>query len=230
MIKARFPGTYVEADVSGTAVRFFVNNPADVIQRHHMAGEFYEQEDLALIARHLRPDSRYLDVGANVGNHVIYLCRIAGLRQVTVIEPNGQAIAILRVNLRLNDLDSRVDTSLLGYGLSDRSGSADMFAVDNNLGGARFDLAQEGPFVLRTGDDLLGERQFDFVKIDVEGMEIACLRGLEGLIGRCRPALYVEVDNDNVAAFGAWCNAHGYAVQERIRRYTMNENYLVVPS
>jgi len=82
MIKARFPGTYVEADVSGTAVRFFVNNPADVIQRHHMAGEFYEQEDLALIARHLRPDSRYLDVGANVGNHVIYLCRIAGLRQV----------------------------------------------------------------------------------------------------------------------------------------------------
>ena len=151
-------------------------------------------------------------------------------RHATVIEPNGQAMAILRVNLRLNDLESRVDTSLLGFGLSDRSGTGDMFNLENNLGGARFDLQKTGPFTLRAGDELLGERRFDFIKIDVEGMEIACLRGLEGLIARCRPVLYVEVDNDNVVAFGEWCGSHGYAVQERIRRYTMNENYLVVPS
>lgn len=230
MLQVRVPGTFVEAAIAGHTVRFFVHNPADIIQRHHLAGEFYEPEELAIIGRHLGPQSRYLDIGANVGNHVIYACRVLGVRQATVIEPNGQAMVLLRVNLRLNDLQQVVDQSLLGYGLSDRAGRGDMVSHRDNLGGARFEEAAAGPFELRTGDELLGARDFDFVKIDVEGMELKCLAGLERLIGRCRPALFVEVDNGNAAAFADWCAARGYVVRERFRRYTMNENYLVTPA
>lgn len=230
MLQVRVPGTYVEAAIAGQAVRFFVHNPADVIQRHHLAGEFYEPEELAIIGRYLTPQSRYLDVGANVGNHVIYACRVLGVRQATVIEPNGPAIALLRLNLRLNDLQQVVDQSLLGYGLSDRASRGDMVSHRDNLGGARFDDTSAGPFELRTGDELLGGREFDFVKIDVEGMELQCLAGLQGLIERCRPALFVEVDDANAAAFAAWCAARGYLVRERFRRYTVNENFLVTPA
>ena len=230
MLTMRVPGTFVEAVVADQRIRFFVHNPADVIQSHHLNGEFYEVEELALMSKYMTAQTRYLDVGANVGNHVLYLCRILGLRQVTVVEPNGPAMALLRINLALNDLQDRVDVSCLGYGLSDQAGQGDMTTHRDNLGGARFVEFGSGPFQLSTGDALLGDRDFDFIKIDTEGMEMRCLRGLEGLIRRCRPALFVEVDNANVAAFLQWCAEHGYLVRETFRRYIDNENYLVTPA
>lgn len=230
MLQKKIPGTFVETRMGGQLIRFFVHNPADIIQRHHAAGEFYEPEELALMSRYMNPGTRYLDIGANVGNHVIYLARLAGLQQITVIEPNGPAMAILGINLALNGLEDRVDCSCLGYGLSDQPGRGDMYAQKDNLGGARFVEAPDGPFELRRGDELLAGRAFDFVKVDTEGMELRCLAGLEQLIGRCRPTLFVEVDNANAGAFQDWCAGHGYLVRERFRRYTANENYLVTPA
>lgn len=230
MLQRKIPGIFVEADIAGQQIRFFVHNPADVIQRHHAKGEFYEPEELALMSAYMQPGTRYLDVGANVGNHVIYLARCAGLRNLVVIEPNGPAQAVLRINLALNGLEDRVDAAFLGYGLSDRPGRAQMYSQQDNLGGAYCVDAPDGPFELRTGDDLLGDRSFDFIKIDTEGMELRCLAGLKGLIGRCRPVLFVEVDNANVAGFRSWCEDKGYVVRKRFRRYLANENYLVTPA
>lgn len=230
MLYKKIPGTFIEAEIAGQVIRFFVHNAADLIQRHHAAGEFYEPEELALMASHMHADTRYLDVGANVGNHVIYLARCVGLRHLTVIEPNGPAMAILRINLALNGLEDRVDTSCLGYGLSDVTGRGEMYSHPDNLGGAYFVESADGPFELRNGDELLGGRSFDFIKIDTEGMELKCLAGLGQLIGRCRPVLFVEVDNANAAAFQDWCAANRYVIRERFRRYTANENYLVTPA
>jgi FkbM family methyltransferase len=230
VLQKRIPGTFVEAAIADQAIRFFVHNPADIIQRHHINGEFYEPEELALMSRYMTPETRYLDIGANVGNHVIYLARLRGVRDIVVIEPNGPAMAILQINLMLNGITGLVDTSCLGVGLSDEACRGDMVSHKDNLGGARFVEAADGPFQLVTGDGLLGDRPFDFIKVDTEGMEIRCLRGLEKLIRRCRPTLFVEVDDANSSAFLAWCEAHGYGVRERFRRYMTNENYLVTPS
>lgn len=230
MLQKCIPGAFVEALIAGEVLRFFVHNPADIIQRHHAKGEFYEAEELALMFRYMTPQTRYLDIGTNVGNHVIYLARCGGLRDIVVIEPNGPAIAILQINLSLNAIGQFVDTSYLGYGLSDGAYRGNMVAHKDNLGGAHFVDAADGPFQLVTGDALLGDRSFDFIKIDTEGMEIKCLHGLDALIRRCRPTLFVEVDNANVPAFLAWCSSHDYVVAERFRRYTANENYLATPS
>jgi hypothetical protein len=41
-------------------------------------------------------------------------------------------------------------------------------------------------------DQLLGERQVDTVKIDVEGHEMAVIEGLGAVVDRCRPTLLCE--------------------------------------
>lgn len=229
MIQKRIPGTFVETIVAGQAVRFFVHNPSDVIQRHHLAGEFYEAEELHLLSRYVTPATRYLDVGANVGNHAIYLYKISHISNIFVIEPHTPAIVLLQINLALNGMETVVDTSGLGVGLSDCAGKADMVTAENNLGRTYYVSNPEGLFPLTTGDELLGERAFDLIKIDVEGMEVMCLNGMQRLIARCRPMLFVEVDNVNQDAFLEWCAAHRYGVKERFRRYPHNESYLVAP-
>ena len=223
------PGKVVETTISGQQVRFFVNDPDDLIQGHHQRGEFYEEEELALIAGHVTPQTRYLDIGANVGNHIVWLMLYAGLQSAVAVEPNPKAIAILETNLRLNGLLEAVDMSCTGFGLADKPGRAILEVPSHNLGGARFDQTTSEGLPVVTGDELLGNRDFDFVKIDVEGMEISCLTGLDQTIRRCRPTMFIEVDNQNTLAFQLWLNKNGYVVAERYKRYTANENFLIVP-
>ncbi len=82
---------------------------------------------------------------------------------------------------------------------------------------------------LRRGDDLLADITPDFIKIDVEGMEMSVLSGLSGTVARCRPTFFVEVDNVNRDAFLQWVETNSYAVRARFRRYRANENFLIVP-
>lgn len=227
MIKVKLPGMIIKALIANKDIRFFVNNPADHIQQFHVQGQFYEQEELALMSKYMTSDTHYVDVGANIGNHVIYFGKYLGLRNIVAIEPNPLAAALLEINLLLNELADAVDLSCLGYGLSDEIGNADMIIPRNNLGAARVMDNIDGNLRLVAGDELLGERPVDFLKIDTEGMEMKCLRGLERTIKRCRPTIFVEVDDENAQNFQAWCNEHEYQIAARLKRYTTNVNFLL---
>ena len=234
-LKLRIGGMLVESHIFGKDISFFVHQPEDSIQRYHMQGEFYEIEEMNLMSRYLKPTDSYLDIGSNIGNHLLFIGKILGLRNLVAIEPNPLAIAILKTNIRLNQLDDCVDLSCLGFGLSDEPGQAVLEVPRNNLGGATMvslqaDSPEQNPISIRVGDEVFPERHFDFIKMDVEGMELKCLAGLRGLIERCQPIMFIEVDDENAEAFKKWCTDNAYKVEETYRRYPVNENYLIVPA
>lgn len=220
------PGIFVEFAYRGRAVRFFVRNVADIVQAHHANGVFYEQDHLEIVERFLKPGGVFLDIGANVGNHAIFVAKFCKPGRVVVIEPNPQALVLLRLNLLLNQVD--VDQSHLGVGLSDQERQAQASVPANNLGGAKMILKEDGPLKLVTGDSLFAGQQVDFIKIDVEGQELAALAGLEETITRCRPSMFIEVDEENRAGFSAWMERHAYEVAHAFPRYR-NQNFVVRP-
>lgn len=227
------PGQSVRAVIHGQPVHFFVANPRDSIQKIHATGAFYEAEELDIIRRWCPPGAVFCDIGSNVGNHAIYALKFLHAARVVLCEPNPEAIAILLTNIGLNGLLDRCDTTKLGFGLSDRDeGGKVIMASARNLGGGRImDAADntEGGITLRRGDELLADITPDFVKIDVEGMEMSVLAGLPDLIARARPIFFIEVDNINRDAFLKWVADNSYAVRARFRRYRANENFLIVP-
>ena len=234
-------GTIVTNSVDGHKVSFFVADERDAIQKHHRAGQFYEAEELAIIADHLRPGSTFVDVGANVGNHTVYACVLAGAGHAVIFEPNPPAVELCRINLALNGLLPLVDTSGLGVGLSDTAGMAAIVPTpkstriplrrrSGNLGGTQLRPDNvAGPIRLIRGDEALAGQEVDFVKIDVEGMEMRVLAGLQDTLRRSRPKIFVEVDDQNAAEFGDWLPSQSYKVASRFRRYEVNENFLCVP-
>jgi FkbM family methyltransferase len=229
-IRKRVPGVIIETIISGKIIRFFVNNPSDIIQKEHHRGHFYEVEELTFMSGYMTSRTAYLDIGANIGNHIIWLNKFIGLTNIVVIEPHPLAIAILETNLLLNEMTNYVDLSYLGVGLSDRVGHASMVAYEDNLGSARFIDGSAGNIKLTTADKLLGNRNFDFVKIDTEGMELKCLSGMRSLLERCRPIMFIEVDNRNADEFREWAKQNVYIIERTFRRYQENENYLIVPA
>jgi FkbM family methyltransferase len=221
------PGMVAEFGFRGAAVRFFVRNIRDIIQNAHVNGGFYEVDHLAVLERHLKPGGVFLDIGANVANHAIYVAKFCRPGQVIVIEPNPEALILLRINLLLNNLN--IDISHLGLGLSDRDQRAEPDTPVNNLGGTKMVLNEAGPLRLVTGDSLFATRHIDFIKIDVEGHEMAVLGGLEQTIAASRPPMFIEVDNHNEAAFQTWLADHAYEVVHAFPRYR-NQNFVIRPT
>jgi FkbM family methyltransferase len=66
----------------------------------------------------------------------------------------------------------------------------------------------EDDTVIQPLDELNAEPAF--IKIDVEGMGNAVLRGLRKTIERRRPAMMIEVESDEIDAMLAFTNAFGY--------------------
>ncbi len=213
--------------IAGAEIAFAVDNPTDAIQRHHVAGTFYEPEELDLIAAHCPPGAVYVDIGANIGNHLLFVAAFLAPARLIPFEPNPEAISLLRANVEANGLSGITDLSHLGVGVSDREEEGMGLAFTPiNLGGAR--MRKGGTIATRTGDAMLAGVTPDFVKIDVEGMEMAVLAGLSATLARARPVILVEVHDANLAAFRGWLAGAGYRKAHEMA-YDGYRNFLLLP-
>ncbi|MDT2019453.1 FkbM family methyltransferase [Methylocella sp. CPCC 101449] len=220
-------GEVVKFEYRSEEVCFFIQNKNDIIQKRHASGVFYEIEELSIIEKYFE-GGVFLDVGTNVGNHAIFAAKYLHPDEIILIEPNQEAIDILDINLRLNELKSKIRTDLLGIGLSEKAGKSKVVSQTDNLGGARLVADEQGGIQLARGDDLLSGQRIDFIKLDVEGLEIAALNGLIMTIKRYAPKMFVEVDHRNRDLFLNFISELDYSVEETFKRYQYNENYMVV--
>ena len=220
-------GAVVRFRVNDVPFRFFVEDDLDAVQAHHRSGEIYEAEELAIIGRAYRGGT-FVDVGGNVGNHAIYAAKILKAPRVIIFEPEPLAADVCEINVALNPCEAEIELHRLA--LSDAAGRARASYSEQNLGGTRMEPADNGNIEMVRGDDMLQGEEVGFIKIDTEGSELRALVGLQETINRCRPPLFVEVENGNIAGFHAFCDAHDYQIAEEYRRYPVCTNFLAVPA
>ncbi len=225
-----FPGVEITvANIEGKRVLFGTDMERDPIQRNHRRGDFYEYGELKLLRNLVDPGGVFVDIGANTGNHSLFAAMFMGMSKVIPFEPNPLAYRLLQLNTLLNNVDDIVVLDHLGLGLADREADGyGMEARDRNLGAARM-LEGTGDIPVSTGDAQLADITPTVIKIDVEGMEMRVLQGLEQTIARAQPVMLVEVDQENYDAFEALLERLNYDVAKTIQRYKSNRNYLVVP-
>jgi len=65
------------------------------------------------------------------------------------------------------------------------------------------------------------------IKIDVEGHELSCLRGLMPVLERDRPLLFVEVGEQHQGDLLGLLHPLGYCVAEEFSRYKGMTNWLL---
>lgn len=173
------------------------------------------EAEIRLVPRLADPKRISVDVGANRGVWTEALRRHS--RAVVAFEPNPKMF---------HDLARRIGAgaTALPYALSDRSGVGELRVprrrrgfsnrgatlAHDSLGAAAFGALDVE--TRRLDDFDLGD--VGLIKIDVEGHELAVLRGAAGLIARCRPALIVEMEEKHlhrpIAGALAEVAAYGY--------------------
>ena len=200
----------------GKATRFAIDNPFDIIQQHHLQGQFFEIDELKVVRDVVGPGKTIVEVGANIGNHLAFYAHHMDSKKIFPFEPNPAAINLLRRNIEANGLDEVVDARGIGIGAGASYGTFSVeLPYDNNLGAARLAKSGEGQLEVYPLDERLKGEAVDFIKIDVEGMEFDVLAGAAQIIDQNRPVLMVEVFRDKISDFEAWCRSHGYKIKNR---------------
>ena len=212
----------------GEQFRFYVGNPFDLIHRSFLKGRFFEAAELAFVETWVKPGAAIVEVGAYVGNHVVYYARFMRPGSITVIEPNPAAIALLRRNLAANAVVN-AELSWLGIGAAQ---TADNYALvcegSDNGGATRLVQAAGGAVKSKPLDDLIAHA-VDFIKIDVEGMELEVLAGAGRIIAESRPKIMIEVFRHQMPRFDAWLGLNQYRVRQRFE-YVHAVNFMLEPA
>jgi FkbM family methyltransferase len=157
----------------------------------------------SIISHLVTSGDRVMDIGGNIGEYAKFLSGLVGQTGFVVsVEPLPRNIVILnyvKQKLRLDNV------SIIRCAVSECDGQAELSiprsesGVENyyrpSIGGS------EGRKVLvktRSIDSLLigNEQRVTFIKIDVEGHELPCVRGAVSTLRNDRPALLVEVSGD----------------------------------
>lgn len=215
---------------AGQTVRMLVTRPSDYVMKQHLEHRFAYEPVLETLKSQIGPDTRVLDIGAGFGNSAMYFAIACGARQVTVIEPHPEAVAVLRANGEENR-SAMIDTSLLGIALAERPGRADLtMPYQTHLGGARMELADNGSIPVERGDDVLGQRDFDFILVDVNGHEAHALSGLSRLIERCRPTICASTTPYTRPRLDAFLLRRGYSPGASVELHAGKQSFDVYHS
>ncbi len=152
---------------------------------------------MRFLRRWVRPGFVACDIGANIGTYTVPLSRLVGpTGHVVAFEPNRPTFACLRQNIRQNRLGN---VTILRAAAGPESGVADLVVTANNFGEVHLapvaSAHSRGPagdahsgaaaagtarVAVTTVDAEIARlrlKRVDFIKIDVEGFELAALRG-----------------------------------------------------
>ena len=191
--------------------------------------------------RHLRqfvrPDTTIIDVGANVGFFTIpFASWVSGVRgRVLAIEPERENILSLKAAALSSVHSGRIE--IVEAAAADVDG--ELYLALNPGNPADHRLAARGVPIrgttLRSLVDSYGQGVVSLIKIDVQGAELRVLRGAVEILGRDRPAIFLEIDDSALAAAGDsaqavidFLEAHGYKMhvldaRDGVRRITASE-------
>jgi len=139
----------------------------------------------------LQPGAVVYDVGANIGYHASAFANAGA--QVYAFEPNAQNYLLLNKNAQNIKQGSSIVCVNCAIGDTVREiYSADIdITQQSNYGGAKLN-DNVGTKVQMTTLDNLGLPLPELIKIDVEGVELAVIKGASQLIKQHRPVVYYE--------------------------------------
>jgi FkbM family methyltransferase len=154
----------------------------------------------------LEDNSNVIDLGANFGYHTIGLARMIPNGQLFAFEPMNLCFSQLQMNVLANSL---CNVSTFKMAVTDNTGGlieldppeATMNAQGMvNLGNTGIGSGGDFAFTIRLDD--INLPKISFVKIDIQGAEVAALMGMHDLILKDRPAFFIEIEEHHLQKYG----------------------------
>lgn len=181
---------------------------------HHLSHQFTEMEELRMIREHVGKVSSIAEIGCLVGNHSVYFLKNLSPERMTIIDASSTSLAHAKINVELNQNPLRpAQIKFIHSAVGKEENTLNFF---------------NEPVEVNPLDKLL-EEPFDFVKIDVDGMEMEALEGASNYMKTHRPKIMIEVLHQLKAPFEEFLAKVSYTIIAKNDR-SHYSNYLIGPS
>jgi len=187
-----------------------------------------DEPDLEIVKALVRDGDHVIDLGANIGVYTVFLSRlVTASGRVYSFEPMPATFGFLEFNVRTLRLRNVI---LRQVAITDHACTVEMAVPSDARGLENFyqaSVVRNGPQARPARTTIVQGSPLDeaipaedkpvaFIKCDVEGHELHCLKGATRLISRSRPAWLMEVGGNpeqggsNAAAVFALMRDWGY--------------------
>lgn len=147
----------------------------------------HDQNMLPHVLKYIKKGDTVVDAGAFIGDHTIAYANAVGEEgNVYAFEPYQPAYECLVYNMQ-----NHPQVKCINSGLSANWVTLNTICENNNIGMAYMDGEGNTDAVPL---DNFGYERLDFLKIDVEGMELDVLRGAENTIKLHQPVMLIEIN------------------------------------
>jgi FkbM family methyltransferase len=151
----------------------------------YLEGKRFIEERLILEPL-LKTEMTVADVGANIGYHTLFFAHHVGSHgSVIAFEPDPNNLRELRMNRDANDLDQ---VCVVESAVGDKTGTV---GFQHGLNGTVNEESQTS-VPMTTLNSKFSDRSVDLVKVDVEGFEMSVLKGMDEVILRDYPHIFLE--------------------------------------
>lgn len=208
----------------------------------------YSESEVILFKQLILKGMCVLDVGANMGSHTLAFSRFVGEDgMVCAFEPQRLIFQMLAGTMAINSIKN---VYCYQKAVGEKQGFLKVPYIDyekvTNWGSVPLGEWTEGESVEVVAIDDMNLPWYHFLKIDVEGMELAVLKGAQETIRKFRPYLYVENDREEKTKdliiyidslgydmywhYPALFNPHNYALEQKnIFENIVSINMLCLP-
>jgi len=170
-----------------------------------------------------------IDCGANIGVHTVEWANfMVGWGSVLAIEAQERIYYALAGNIAINNC---FNATAFHAAVSSEGGLLSIptpdYLVPSSFGslelrqrantefiGQPIDYANNTAEVRKLPLDCFELPRCDFIKLDIEGMELEALEGATATIERCRPIMLIEKIKSDVGGLRQWLEPRGYKVIE----------------
>lgn len=193
----------------------FTNNTQEIeAALTHNNGCLTEMEELELIRSHVGEVTSIAEIGCLVGNHSAFFLKNLKPGRFTIIDASSTSLKHAKANVELN---------------RDPTNPTRVRFIHSAVGGESGELSFFNETVSVNPLDSLLQEPFDFLKIDVDGMEMDALIGARQYLETYRPKVMIEVLHLLREPFIAFIQKVNYRIIAQHDR-DQYSNYLIVPN
>jgi FkbM family methyltransferase len=151
----------------------------------------------------LKPGMKYVDIGACRGDYVEYISKVIRIEDIFAFEPNPNMAEHLHQiypkahikEIAIGNFDGVTDFFISNFEELSGLAKRDLSTLPKGTNFKRIQV------VCKKLDTVLSEK-VDFVKIDVERNEIGVLQGMQNILTKSRPYIFIEHGPNGPEYFG----------------------------